>query len=353
MKDSDMAHTVTILMPCYNTSTYLEQALQSILSQTYKNIIVLVLDDGSTDKSLQIAQQIAQVDNRVKVFSNGENLGIIKSRNKLLDLCETEYAAWMDSDDIAHPERIKKQLLYMLGNPEYVACTCNYIRKGLGEERPMVISPHKITREYLLFYNYILNPGSFFYVPTCVKQNVRFREWLSGASDYFFWVELAKFGKIGVVDEILMTYRLHAGQETVAQKQRQLNGCLEIVQYQLAEFNCAADKSDLARLLSYPARILGFHYNYFHLFNNAKVVNSILDKVPKDEFDILIVKSLLLSLFRSHARRNGVVGFVYFVRLFKFYGLKQCKLWGLSLFWEALKTDALSLWSFISGKLIK
>jgi glycosyltransferase involved in cell wall biosynthesis len=55
MKDSDMAHTVTILMPCYNTSMYLEQALQSILSQTYKNIIVLVLDNGSTDKILQIA----------------------------------------------------------------------------------------------------------------------------------------------------------------------------------------------------------------------------------------------------------------------------------------------------------
>ncbi|MFT5816151.1 MAG: glycosyltransferase involved in cell wall biosynthesis [Psychroserpens sp.] len=55
MKDSDMAHTVTILMPCYNTSMYLEQALQSILSQTYKNIIILVLDDGSSDKSLQIA----------------------------------------------------------------------------------------------------------------------------------------------------------------------------------------------------------------------------------------------------------------------------------------------------------
>ena len=244
----DIAHTVTILMPCYNTSLYLEEALQSIINQTYKNIVVLVLDDGSTDESLQIAQKIARSDSRVKVFSNDENLGIIKSRNKLLDLCETEYAAWMDSDDIAHPERIEKQLRYMLANPEYVACTCNYIRKGFGGERQMDIPPHKVTREYLLFYNYILNPGGFFYVPTCAKKNIRFREWLSGASDYLFWVEFAKFGKIGVVDETLMTYRLHPEQETVAQKQRQLNGCIEIVQYQLAAFNCEAHKSDLARL---------------------------------------------------------------------------------------------------------
>lgn len=345
--------TVAVLMPCYNASEYLVEALYSILNQSYPFIKILLLDDGSTDDTLQIAQQISELDSRLEINSNKENIGIIKSRNKLLDLCSYEYAAWMDADDIAHPERIMKQLQFMSCHPDYVACTCNYIRRGMGEDRLVTIEAKTITREYLLFYNYILNPGSFFHVQRCKQNNVSFREWLSGASDYFFWVELAKLGKIGVVDETLMTYRLHSEQETVAQKQRQLNGCLEIVQYQLAEFNCDANKSDLARLLSYPARILDLNYTYSHLFSNVKVVKSILDKVPTDEFDILIVKSLLLSLFRRHARRNGVVGFVNFVVLFKLEGLGQCESFGLSFFWEALKTDAASFWHVISGKTLK
>ena len=77
-----------------------------------------------------------------------------------------------------------------------------------------------------------------------------------------------------------------------------------------------------------------------------KVVKSIFHKLPTDEFDIRIVTSLLLSLFRSHARRNGVLGFVCFVVLFKFEGLKQCDRNGLSFFFEALKTDAASFLAF-------
>jgi len=333
-------------MPCFNASKYLAQALQSILAQSHQNLIALLLDDGSTDDSLVIAQDIAKLDKRVQIHCNNKNLGIIKSRNKLLDLCATDYAAWMDCDDIAQPERITKQLQFMLEHPNYIACTCHYLRQGLGVDKLITIPSHTIAREFLLFYNYILNPGSFFDVQRCKHNKVQFREWISGASDYLFWVELAQFGQIGVVAETLMTYRLHPGQETVAQKQRQLRGVLEIVQYQLAQFGCQADTEDLARLLGYPAHILGLNYRLAHLFNSAKIIKCILSNIPQHDFVLEQVEALLFVLYRSLARRNGLIGFIWFVGLFKLAGLKRCHHFGLGLLWAAFKTDLKRLTHF-------
>ncbi|WP_340678133.1 glycosyltransferase family 2 protein [Paraglaciecola sp.] len=332
-------HCVTILMPCFNASKYLAQALQSMLAQSHQNLIVLLLDDGSTDDSLRIAQDIAQSDKRVQIHCNNKNLGIIKSRNKLLDLCTTDYAAWMDCDDIAKPERITKQLQFMLEHPNYIACTCHYLRQGLGEDKMITIPSHTISREFLLFYNYVLNPGSFFDVVRCKHNKVQFREWISGASDYLFWVELVQFGKIGAVAETLMTYRLHPEQETVAQKQRQLRGVLEIVQYQLAQFGCQTTTEDLARLLGYPAHILGLNYRLSHLFNSAKIIKCILSNLPQHDFVLEQVEALLFGFYRSLARRNGLIGFIWFVRLFKLTGLKRCQHFGLDFLCAALKTD--------------
>ncbi|GAC05480.1 hypothetical protein GAGA_2636 [Paraglaciecola agarilytica NO2] len=339
MTGLSVQHCVTILMPCFNASKYLAQALNSILEQSHHNLEILFLDDGSTDDSLQIARKIAKCDARLRIYSSDENVGIIKSRNRLLDLCTTDYAAWMDCDDIAHPERIAMQIQFMLENSGYVACTCHYIRQGLGEDKVITIPPQTISREYLLFYNYVLNPGSFFDAALCKRKKVRFREWISGASDYLFWVELAQFGQIGVVEKMLMTYRLHAAQETVFHKQRQLAGVLEIVQYQLSKLGCRADTQDLARLLGYPARILGLDYRLSHLFNSSKIIKCVMHNIQQHEFTAEEVEYLFIVCYRSLARRTGIIGFICFVVLFKRKGLKQCRQLGLGLLWAAFKTD--------------
>lgn len=335
-------------MPCFNASKYLAQALKSILEQSHHNLEILFLDDGSTDDSLQIAQKIAECDTRLQIYSSDQNAGIIKSRNRLLDLCTTDYAAWMDCDDIAHPERIAMQIQFMLENSDYVACTCHYIRQGLGEDKVITIPPQSISREYLLFYNYVLNPGSIFDVALCKRKKVRFREWISGASDYLFWVELAQFGQIGVVEKTLMTYRLHAEQETIFHKQRQLAGVIEIVQYQLSKLGCCADTQDLARLLGYPARILGLDYRVSHLYNSGKIIKCIMRNIQQHDLATEEVESLLMVCYRSLARRNGIIGFIFFVLLFKIKGLKRSHQLGLGLLWSAFITDLKRLVPFNS-----
>jgi glycosyltransferase involved in cell wall biosynthesis len=99
---------VTIGIPFYNTESYIENCVQSIINQTYKNIEIILLDDGSKDKSIEKVKKFN--DPRIKIISDGENKGLIFRLNQLIDMAQGEYFARMDADDIMFPSRIEKQL---------------------------------------------------------------------------------------------------------------------------------------------------------------------------------------------------------------------------------------------------
>ena len=103
---------VFIIMPAYNVATYIEEAIRSVMDQTYSAWHLLVLDDGSTDNTVEIVQRLAAQDPRVVLYRNEENLGAARTRNRGFDLCGDGYVAFLDSDDVWHPEKIKKQLAF-------------------------------------------------------------------------------------------------------------------------------------------------------------------------------------------------------------------------------------------------
>ncbi|WP_395059699.1 glycosyltransferase family 2 protein [Flavobacterium sp.] len=99
---------VTVGIPFYNTEAYIENCVQSILNQSYKNLEIILLDDGSKDNSLEIVKKFN--DPRIKIISDGENKGLIFRLNQLIDIAKGEYFARMDADDVMFPQRIQKQL---------------------------------------------------------------------------------------------------------------------------------------------------------------------------------------------------------------------------------------------------
>lgn len=108
---------ITVAIPFYNAEEYLEQAILSVLSQTYKDFILLLIDDGSTDSSLKIAQKY-QNDQRIRILSDGKNLNLGNRLNQIPFIADTEFLARMDADDIMHPKRIEYQLKILKSNPE-------------------------------------------------------------------------------------------------------------------------------------------------------------------------------------------------------------------------------------------
>lgn len=105
---------ITICMPFYNAQNTIRQTIISILNQSYSNFKVILLDDGSTDGSLETIGDL--LDSRFQVIRNEKNRGLIFSLNHIASICETKYIARMDSDDIMHPNRLEYQLSFLESN---------------------------------------------------------------------------------------------------------------------------------------------------------------------------------------------------------------------------------------------
>ncbi len=108
---------ITVGIPFFNDELYLEQAIKSVFNQTYTDWKLILIDDGSSDSSVEIANRYSD-DERVTIVSDGENRNLACRLNQFIDLTETEYLARMDADDIMHPDRLKKQLEIMQSNSE-------------------------------------------------------------------------------------------------------------------------------------------------------------------------------------------------------------------------------------------
>lgn len=110
---------VSVIMGVYNGSKGIKAAIESILNQTFTDFELIVCDDGSTDNSVEIIEELAEKDNRIKLLKNTENIKLSATLNRCLKESSGEYIARMDDDDISHPERFEKQVLFLDTHPLY------------------------------------------------------------------------------------------------------------------------------------------------------------------------------------------------------------------------------------------
>ena len=119
---------VSVIIPVYNVEKFVEQAIVSIIKQTYKHLEIIVIDDGSSDNTYKIVADLATQDPRIKPYKNEQNLKIVKTLNRALSLAQGEYIARMDGDDISALDRIEKQVAFLESNPDYGLVGCSYIQ---------------------------------------------------------------------------------------------------------------------------------------------------------------------------------------------------------------------------------
>ncbi len=153
-----MQPSVTVLMPVYNAERFLKEAIDSILQQTFTNLELLIINDGSTDSTLNILQQYN--DSRIRVITNDTNKGISYSLNLGIEESKTSLIARMDADDISYPERIEKQYAYMQNNPD--CALLNTWAREITEEGKTV----RIERFKSDFYYYNMTFECWTYHPT-------------------------------------------------------------------------------------------------------------------------------------------------------------------------------------------
>ncbi len=108
---------ISVIMPCFNRIDFLDQAINSILKQTYKHFEFIIVDDCSNKETIELLKRYRDSDNRIKLYYNKKNKGPTYTFNKGLFFAKNRFIARMDSDDISHPQRLEKQINFLINNP--------------------------------------------------------------------------------------------------------------------------------------------------------------------------------------------------------------------------------------------
>jgi len=140
IKDYKSTETISVLIPAFNREKWVEQSLRSILNQTYKDLDIIIYDDGSTDNTLNICKKLAEEDNRIRIIEGKENKGVAEARNILLNNCQTKYAVWHDTDDFSNIRRIELQYEEMKKKERLIFGTWDNLSYHPGEwkEEPKI-----------------------------------------------------------------------------------------------------------------------------------------------------------------------------------------------------------------------
>lgn len=212
-----MNSLISVIVPVYNAERYLPKCVESIIKQTYKNIEIILIDDGSTDNSGKICDEYAKLDNRIKVIHK-KNGGVSSARNKGLKEVQGQYIHFVDSDDFISPKLI--QLLFKEAN-KYSA---EFVAAGFSREsnlpvgvEPEVLPPDFMTETNVEFINTFLDmPTQIMYTPWAKlykkeiiqNNNITFPEDIDLGEDLLFNLKYYTFVKKGVfLNKSLYSYR--------------------------------------------------------------------------------------------------------------------------------------------------
>lgn len=209
-------------MPVYNALPYLSRSINSILGQRYENLELILVDDASGDGSTDIMQSLD--DPRIVYIRNAENEGIVVTRNRGITLARGKYIAILDSDDIALPDRISKQVDFMEARPELGACGSFYHVIDSQDKRTASVTvpvSEKDARTFL-FFNVCFCHSTLF-MRTHVARQVRYREGFDIIEDYEIAYRISKKWKIANLPEFTTLYRVHGHNISIDKKDRMLN----------------------------------------------------------------------------------------------------------------------------------
>lgn len=204
---------VSVVIPCYNHENFVQDCIQSVIDQTYQNIELIVIDDGSKDSSVvKIQEMVAKCKTRFTrvEFKNRQNKGLSATLNEALEWCKGEYYSAIASDDMMLPEKIRIQVNYMIENKK-----CNALFGGykLIDNFNFVISDQK-KEDKIYSFNEILLHKHDLPAPT---QLIRMNSLKSIGGynaeviieDWYMWLKLSKIGEIHYISEYLSLYRSH------------------------------------------------------------------------------------------------------------------------------------------------
>ncbi len=274
---------VSVIIPCYNVSDYVEDAINSLLIQSYQNLEIIAIDDCSTDDTWYKLENLAGKDSRIRIHKNPTNLKLIQTLNLGIELATGDYIARMDADDISDPSRIEKELNLIRNNQDidivsvfpkmidnegkyhskqkYFVCTSTGSAKFVVLFQPPILHAGILTKSSVLKKNHFLNYPEYLHI-----------------EDYELWVRLLykKDAKLKVIPKVLYGYRINLNSVSYLFTQNQRINHLNLSKDILLQYlNYNIDIIDLRIILLHNDAELNNYLKFGKAINILKEIESL------------------------------------------------------------------------------
>ena len=202
---------VTTVIPAYNVEHYIREAIESVLFQTYKDIELIVVDDGSTDRTTEIVKNFGS---KIEYVRHAENKGLSVARNTGIRQAKGKYLAFLDADDIWIPTKIEEQVKLLEGNEDLalVYSNCHKIDRS-GAHMGMLLDSVKLHRGFVLkdlLLSSFITTSSVVIKKQVLDEIGVFDEHFFVSQDFDLYLRIAECHKIDFVDAPLLKYRVHS-----------------------------------------------------------------------------------------------------------------------------------------------
>ena len=213
---------ISVIMPAYNAEKYINEAVDSILGQSFGDFEFIIINDFSKDATEEII--LSYQDNRIVYVKNERNMGVAATLNRGLDLAKGEYIARMDADDISKANRLEVQLAYMEKHPECGICGSNLLLFGQGktDELFCFAKSDREIRADMLFNSSFAHPSVMLRRSVLEENSLRYDCSFERVEDYELWSRMLTVCKGHNIQEPLLRYRFHASQVTQAHRPEQV-----------------------------------------------------------------------------------------------------------------------------------
>ncbi len=284
---------VSVIIPCYNAEKTVEQAVRSMLRQTWAQLEILVTDDASSDRTGDILRRLQREDRRIRIFTHTENRGIAVSLNEMIAAARGQYICRMDADDISLPERVERQVRFLQAHPEITVCgtmaeDISESGRKLGRSR-LPLTPED-NRRYLRYFCTLYHPTvmakrTFFekypYDPSC-----------RGGEDYELWCRAVFCGgeKICNLPEVLLHYRKSPASASLRNDRRQREEAVSFMnRYRMIPPEIADAHADVIFLRHSRTKKIALH----------RYLNAVKrDLQGSESARIVVIEKILLSLLQ-------------------------------------------------------
>lgn len=209
---------ISIVLPTYNGEKYIRESIYSIIAQTYKDWELIVIDDCSTDNTNKIVKSYCEIDSRIKLYKNENNLRLPRSLNKGFSLSKGDYLTWTSDDNIYKPNALEDLLNNIVKlKVDFVFSAMDYI-----DESGKVTHSSKKPEDLSMIYATNIVGACFLYTRNVYKKIGDYNPNLFMIEDYDYWIRIYKEYKTAYIDKSLYLYRQHSGSLTISKNKKLL-----------------------------------------------------------------------------------------------------------------------------------